>query len=233
MGCVNDAHQRLITCVKFVKLSETEQGIISCSRDRTIKLWKVAQNFPNSGSLPSAGIYLEQSIGGAEGGHTKSVWGLDVSSAHVATASADTKLKVWKIVENPEPGGSQSRPPKYQHGKAAEKKRKKAGGAFAVNDRLRAHCTFENQTPVRHCLLMSSDKSKDLLLLSGDLLGDLNVWSLDTKQHLYQVPEPQGTSAMFRLSGAVVSMSQHEDFVAVWFMNRGVVVYQKQVCSPY
>ena len=68
-------------------------------------------------------------------------------------------------------------------------------------------------------------KQHPTLVVAGDLLGDLNVWNINTKNLQYSVPEPctsQGHKrSLFRIAGAVVGMSQIESpgAVAVAFGN--------------
>ena len=50
------------------------------------------------------------------------------------------------------------------------------------------HCDFNNVNPVRHCIILNQDPD---LMLSGDILGDLQVYDMSRKVHLYEVPDPR------------------------------------------
>ena len=72
------------------------------------------------------------------------------------------------------------------------------------------HCHFENEgAGVRQLLILQNFPN---LVLSGDLLGDLNMWNIETKTLQYSVPElstAQGQrQSLFRIAGAVIGMSQ-------------------------
>ena len=72
------------------------------------------------------------------------------------------------------------------------------------------HCQFENDgAGVRQLIIL---KQFPTLVLSGDLLGDLNMWNIKTKSLQYSVPEPCATQghrqSLFRIAGAVVGISQ-------------------------
>jgi WD40 repeat protein len=75
---MNDAHSRLITCVKIY-----EKNIFSSSRDRSVKIWSFEKN---------GEIELEQILAG---NHQHSVWGIDVLNNILVTSSADKSIGVW------------------------------------------------------------------------------------------------------------------------------------------
>ena len=72
------------------------------------------------------------------------------------------------------------------------------------------------------------------LVLAGDLLGDLNVWNIETKNLQYAVPEPCTSDgnkrSLFRIAGAVVGMSQVESSgtIAVAFGSDRVDLFSSQ-----
>ena len=72
------------------------------------------------------------------------------------------------------------------------------------------------------------------LVLAGDLLGDLNVWNVETKNIQYAVPEPCTSDgnkrSLFRIAGAVVGMSQIESSgtIAVAFGSDRVDLFSSQ-----
>ena len=74
-------------------------------------------------------------------------------------------------------------------------------------------------------------KNFPTLVLSGDLLGDLNMWNIKTKSLQYSVPEPcvahGHKPSLFRIAGAVVGMSQTQSSgtVAVAFGNDRVDLF--------
>ena len=87
---------------------------------------------------------------------------------------------------------------------------------------VRFHCCFDNGTAVRHCLILNNCDAN--FVLSGDVMGDLNVWNVAEKRLQYQVPDPMADE-MFRLSVSVTAMAQSAHFLAVRFMNRGIDVF--------
>jgi hypothetical protein len=70
------------------------------------------------------------------------------------------------------------------------------------------------------------------LALSGDLFGDLKVWNLE-KGHLeYTVPDSTtAQNALFRNSGAIVSLSQNVEIIAAAFANQIVALYSTLQCA--
>ena len=74
-------------------------------------------------------------------------------------------------------------------------------------------------------------KQHPTLVVAGDLLGDLNVWNIETKNLQYSVPEPctflGQKRSLFRIAGAVVGMSQLESSgtIAVAFGNDRVDLF--------
>ena len=74
-------------------------------------------------------------------------------------------------------------------------------------------------------------KQHPSLVVAGDLLGDLNVWNIETKQLQYSVPEPCTADghkrSLFRIAGAVVGMSQIDspNVLAVAFGNDRVDLF--------
>ena len=94
------------------------------------------------------------------------------------------------------------------------------------------HCQFENDgAGVRQLMIL---KNNPTLVLAGDLLGDLNVWNIITKNLQYAVPEPCTSDgnkrSLFRIAGAVVGMSQIESSgtVAVAFGSDRVDIFSSQ-----
>ena len=218
----DNVHQRLVTCVKFLHMPSTDGGavfIVSTSRDRTLKLWNVV-NLGCGGT----DIQLQQTIGGPSPKnfttqtHSKSIWGLDVCGLHVATASADGSLKVWRLPQcvylcldsgklltpNTSAGPSTTKEPKFKH--VRDNKKRKRSGLQAKDEvdnspsskALEFCANFYNQTPVRHCkFLKKKDSESPQFLVSGDLLGDLNVWNVGTGQLQYQVEDPMKARLVF------------------------------------
>ena len=96
---MNDAHERLITSLKFLtgsnnlknKNSHVPKSIIlfSSSRDRTVKMWRLqCTNKPTKTAI----ISLEQTIEG----HVHSVWDVDCTPYYLVAGSADKSIRVWK-----------------------------------------------------------------------------------------------------------------------------------------
>lgn len=210
---VNQAHDRLITGVKLRHVSDNDV-IVSSSRDRTVKIWQVMSN----------DIELIHNINDY---HTKSVWGLDVKLPHVVTASADESLKVWRFEKLN--SSASAKKPKFKSVRESSKKKRKqnhdvnslAFSDVAGENVVKYHCSFDNGAPVRNCIFLNHDSN---MVLSGDILGDLNVWNVGERRHQYQVPDPKADE-MFRLSGAVTTLAQSSHFVAVRFMNRGIDIF--------
>lgn len=96
---VNEAHERLITCVKFLQGSSTTRFknkykswsilLFTSSRDRRVKMWNLQydENRPKSYI-----INLEQTIEG----HVHSVWDVDCTLEYLVAGSADKTIRVWK-----------------------------------------------------------------------------------------------------------------------------------------
>ena len=94
------------------------------------------------------------------------------------------------------------------------------------------HCQFENDgAGVRQLMILNNHP---ILVLAGDLLGDLNVWNIETKGIQYAVPEPctldGNKRSLFRIAGAVVGMSQIEcsGTIAVAFGSDRVDLFSSQ-----
>ena len=99
LAYVNDAHERLITSLKFLtnignlnsKNTRVPKSILlfSSSRDRTVKMWSLnCDNNPTQ----TWNICLEQTIEG----HVHSVWDLDCTADYLVAGSADKSIRVWK-----------------------------------------------------------------------------------------------------------------------------------------
>ena len=71
----NDAHRRLITCVKL-----RNSNAFSSSRDRTVKVWNVPE------------LQLLQVL---HGYHGHSVWAIEIRNEFLVTASSDKSMNVW------------------------------------------------------------------------------------------------------------------------------------------
>ena len=96
---VNNAHERLITSLKFLtnsnnlndKSTDVPKPILlfSSSRDRTVKMWSL-----NCDKTPTKNwsICLEQTIEG----HVHSVWDIDCTPEYLVAGSADKSIRVWK-----------------------------------------------------------------------------------------------------------------------------------------
>ena len=96
---MNDAHERLITSLKFLSnignlnnknTCEPKQILLfSSSRDRAVKMWSLNCD---KKSTKIWNISLEQTIEG----HVHSVWDLDCTADYLVAGSADKSIRVWK-----------------------------------------------------------------------------------------------------------------------------------------
>ena len=183
---VSEAHERLITCVKFLQSSNMKKGSLSSvllftsSRDRRVKIWRI-QN--KACVLKAYSMTLEQTLQG----HVHSVWVIDCTLNYLVAGSADKTIRVWKNNSCDEEYSLQGDIPLYN-----------------------PHCHFENEgAGVRQLLILENFPN---LVLSGDLLGDLNMWNIETKTLQYSVPELSSVEghrqSLFRIAGAVIGMSQ-------------------------
>ena len=94
------------------------------------------------------------------------------------------------------------------------------------------HCQFQNDgAGVRQLIILAGFPN---LILSGDLLGDLNVWNIETKCLQYSVPESLSSQgqrqSLFRIAGAVVGISQTKlsNTVAVAFGNERIDLFSTE-----
>ena len=96
---VADAHERLITCVKFLQKPTTSNTqtalpvwpifLFTSSRDRRVKMWKFKCN---ESQTKSYDISLVQTIEG----HVHSVWDVDCTLQYLVAGSADKTIRVWE-----------------------------------------------------------------------------------------------------------------------------------------
>ncbi|TRY67768.1 hypothetical protein TCAL_05162 [Tigriopus californicus] len=83
------------------------------------------------------------------------------------------------------------------------------------------HAFKGHSTGVRNVMIFQSMPS---FFVSGDLLGEVKVWNLETKEIQYEVPEIE-SQGWFRHSGAVVSLSEAPGILAVMFGNIRIGLY--------
>ena len=180
--------------------------LFTCSRDRRVKMWRL-QKKEGAASQDDYSITLEQTMQG----HVHSVWVIDCTLDYLVAGSADKTIRVWK------------------NNSCKEEHHPGVDDIHSYNQ----HCQFENDgAGVRQLIILQNFPN---LVLSGDLLGDLNMWNIETKKLQYAVPEfsaAQGyRQSMFRIAGAVVGMSQVESSgtVAVAFGSERVDLFSTVV----
>ena len=211
--------RREITSIAFDK---EKKIIVTGGRDRMLSKFKI--EITNSGVTPDEKPIVQNDA------HSRLITSVKIDQNCVFSSSRDRSVKVWDL-------GTlnllQTLVGHHGHSvwdvdirnnflvtASADKNLnvwKNDSGSYLWSFRHK----MNNDEALRNVIIL---KKCPYLALSGDLIGDLKVWNLNSGSKVYQVPDPSG-QGMFRQSGGVVSLSQTEDLVATAFSDKSIALF--------
>ena len=202
-------HRREVTCLDVDQISKLA---IAGGRDRHLSLWDLSQ-----GSL----VTIEKSA------HSRLITCVKLRNSHAYSSSRDRSVKVWNV---PQLQLLQVLQGYHGHSVWAIDVRNlflvtassdKSMNVWTNNEQLWS-LKFElnnNNAPLRNILILNK---RPALAVTGDLVGDIKVWNLNTGVIEFEVPDPRRE---FTFPGAVVSLSQSSSFFAAGYSTNDVALF--------